>query len=151
MATGARAVPRAHLVDEVLQVLVGQVLPGADDLVEICVHELVHQVDVAKVRDLAVRRPHDVPQPDDILVLQVPQQLHLQNAAAARCPPPDVICIVWSDDKVWVSAAVCDATQHHMYLAQGAPGDDGVLKHGTDLLDGYLQNVVHDTSSHASS
>jgi hypothetical protein len=38
--------------------------------------------------------------------------------------------------------------QHDTYLAQGAPGDDGILKHGIDLLDGYLQNVVHDAFVH---
>jgi hypothetical protein len=77
----------AHLVDEVLQVLVGQMLPGANDLVEIRVHQLVHQVNVAEVRDLAVRWPHDVSQPDDVLVLQVPQQLDLHDAVTAHHPP----------------------------------------------------------------
>ena len=36
----------ACLVDKVLVVVISERLGGADDLVQVCVHQLIHQVDI---------------------------------------------------------------------------------------------------------
>ena len=78
----AGAVPcpeAAHLVGEVLHVVVAERLRRADDLVQVRVHELVHEVDVV---ELVARAggDHHVLHRDDVLVLQVPQQRDLRDS-----------------------------------------------------------------------
>jgi hypothetical protein len=58
--------PPPHLVDEVLVVLVGERLRGADDLVQVGVHQLVNGVDIVVPGWVGgmgrVEREHDVSQ-----------------------------------------------------------------------------------------
>jgi hypothetical protein len=67
-----------HLVDEVLEVLVRKRLRGADDLVQVGVHELVHQVHVVEALPGGL---HDVAHADDVVMAQVAQQLDLPQRA----------------------------------------------------------------------
>lgn len=41
-STNTRPSPATHLVDEVLEVVVAEWLGGADNLVQVCVHQLIH-------------------------------------------------------------------------------------------------------------
>mmetsp|Transcript_33334 Transcript_33334/g.99266 ORF Transcript_33334/g.99266 Transcript_33334/m.99266 type:complete len:427 (-) Transcript_33334:1908-3188(-) len=68
-----------HLVDEILVMLVRQWLRGADDLMQIGVHELVDCVDVVVV--VAVRRQLNIAYCDNILMMQVTQQLDFAKRA----------------------------------------------------------------------
>ena len=72
-----------HLVNEVLTVVVRQVLRAAYDLVQVCVHELVHEVDV--VEEVPARRPQDVSHRDDVLVLEIPQQRDFAQCSSRVC------------------------------------------------------------------
>ena len=67
------------LVDEVLDVVVGELLGRLDDLVEVSVHELVHEVEVGKGG--VGFGTHDVEEADEVLVAEVPQELHLAKGA----------------------------------------------------------------------
>lgn len=60
--------PPEDLVDEVLDVLVGEFLAGVDDAVEVCFHELGDDVDVVEA-GLGVGLV-DVEEADDVLVLE---------------------------------------------------------------------------------
>mmetsp|Transcript_10913 Transcript_10913/g.27526 ORF Transcript_10913/g.27526 Transcript_10913/m.27526 type:complete len:305 (+) Transcript_10913:506-1420(+) len=68
-----------QLVDEVLAVLVAERLRGANDLVQVRVHELIKDVHVFE--DLPVGRWQDIPNLDDVFVLEVPQELNLAEHA----------------------------------------------------------------------
>ena len=54
------------LVDEVLEVVISQGLGGADDLVQVRIHQLIDDVDV--IETLLGGRPHDVAHSDDVVV-----------------------------------------------------------------------------------
>jgi hypothetical protein len=58
-----------HLVDEVADVVWAELLRAADDLVQVCVHQLIHQVHVTE-RPRA-RRRHNVAQRNHVLMPQV--------------------------------------------------------------------------------
>jgi hypothetical protein len=57
-----------YLVDEVLEVLVGEGLGGADDLVQVCVHEFIQQIDIIEPVPGSL---HDVPHANDVLMSEV--------------------------------------------------------------------------------
>ena len=67
--------PAEDLVDEVLAVVVREALVGADDLVEVGVHELVDHVDVLEL--LPGGRRQDVLERDHVLVGEVLKELDL--------------------------------------------------------------------------
>ena len=89
-----------HLVNEVLRVVVRERLGGANDLVQVRVHELVHQVHVLEVGTR--RRRHDVLHRDDVLVAQVAQQLDL-----SRCVH-SVLVSVAKSPPVWLGTAALE-------------------------------------------
>mmetsp|Transcript_39239 Transcript_39239/g.103439 ORF Transcript_39239/g.103439 Transcript_39239/m.103439 type:complete len:321 (-) Transcript_39239:246-1208(-) len=64
------------LVNEVLDVVVGERLLGVDDVVQVSVHQLENKVNVLPLINLARRRQHDVAQVEDVLMREVLQQLH---------------------------------------------------------------------------
>mmetsp|Transcript_6853 Transcript_6853/g.12421 ORF Transcript_6853/g.12421 Transcript_6853/m.12421 type:complete len:232 (-) Transcript_6853:220-915(-) len=68
-----------NLVDEVLAVVVRQRLSGADDLVQIGVHQLIHHVHVLEA--LARGGRQDVVYVDDVFVAEVHQQFDLPQRA----------------------------------------------------------------------
>lgn len=74
---GEGGVDRGYLVDEVLAVVVREALRGPYDLVEVCVHELIDDIDVLEF--LAAGRRQDVLYPDDVLVVEVPEELDLSQ------------------------------------------------------------------------
>ena len=59
--------PPEDLVEEVLDVLVTERLHGVDDVMEIALHEIQHDVDVLEGRAV-LRGLHDVQDGDDVLV-----------------------------------------------------------------------------------
>jgi hypothetical protein len=67
------------LVEEVLDVLVREVVLRVDDLVQVGLHEVEHDVDVDE--RLILRRRDEIAQADDILVLEVPEHLDLAQDA----------------------------------------------------------------------
>ena len=67
--------PAQDLVQEILAVLVAEALRRSQDLVEVRVHQLVHQVDVVEV--ILGRGTHDVLEQHDVLVLQPAKELDL--------------------------------------------------------------------------
>ena len=80
-----------HLVDKVLDVIIGQLLLRVDDVVEIGVEELGHEVHVLPVLDAPAIGHHDVLEAQDILVLEVLQQAHLtQHSLTVDCVPEGV-------------------------------------------------------------
>lgn len=56
-----------HLVDEVLEVLIGEGLSRRDNAVHVGLHEICHDVDVLEVSRVW-RNRHDVGDRDDVLV-----------------------------------------------------------------------------------
>ena len=71
------------LVDKVLDVVVGERLLRVDDVVQVGVEQLGHQVDVLPVLRLAGGRHHDVAQVEHVLVRKVLQQPDLAQDALA--------------------------------------------------------------------
>jgi len=65
------------LVDKVLDVVVGERLLRVDNVVEVGVQQLGHQVHVLPILDLASVGHHDVLEAEHVLVLEVLQQTHL--------------------------------------------------------------------------
>ena len=65
------------LVDEVLDVVVGERLLAVDDVVQVRVHQLEREVDVIPLINRPGRRRHDVAQVEDVLVVEVLQQANL--------------------------------------------------------------------------
>ena len=83
-ANNKAARPVTYLIDEVLEMLVCEGLGGPDDLMQICVHQVMHQIHVLEV--LLRCWPHDILQPNNVWMLKVPQQLHLsQRLSAVGC------------------------------------------------------------------
>ena len=69
--------PAQDLVDEVLDVVVGERLLRVDDVVQVGVEQLGHEVDILPVLDPASVGHHDVLEAKHVLVLEVLQQPHL--------------------------------------------------------------------------
>lgn len=70
-----------YLVDEILEVLIGEGLPRSDDPVHVGLHEVRDDVDVLEVGRVRGDR-HDVGDGDDVLVaVEVPEQLDLPDDA----------------------------------------------------------------------
>ena len=63
---------RGDLVNEILAMVIGEGLGGADDLMKVSVHELVHNVHIVKA--LTANRLHDVLDSNDVLVEQMAQE-----------------------------------------------------------------------------
>lgn len=78
-----------HLIDEVLAVIVAELL-RADDAVEICLHKLLDEVDLAELVD--VGRLEDVEDGDDVFVMEVAKELYL-----AECSETEHGVIKWRD------------------------------------------------------
>ena len=72
-----------RLVHKVLAVLVRERLRRADDLVQVCVHQLIHQVHVVELGQRG--RAQHVVQRHDVVVAQVAQQLYLAQRASRVC------------------------------------------------------------------
>ena len=70
------------LVGEALDVVVGEVLRRADDLVEVGLEELGHEVDVVPAVDPLVVGQQHVVQREDVLVVEVAEQLDLAQHVA---------------------------------------------------------------------
>mmetsp|Transcript_7259 Transcript_7259/g.24722 ORF Transcript_7259/g.24722 Transcript_7259/m.24722 type:complete len:287 (-) Transcript_7259:286-1146(-) len=66
-----------HLVHKVLDVVVRQGLLGVDDVVQVRVQQLGHEVHVLPSLRLAGRRSHDVAEAEHVLVVEVAQELEL--------------------------------------------------------------------------
>ena len=74
---------REELEHKVLDVVVGERLLRVDDVVQVGVEQLGHEVDVLPVLDPASVGHHDVLEAQHVLVLEVLQQPHLPQHALA--------------------------------------------------------------------
>ena len=68
--------PPEYLVEKILDVLVAEGLHRVDDVVEVALHEVQHDVDVFEGRAI-LGGLHHVQDRDDVLVTQVPEDLEL--------------------------------------------------------------------------
>lgn len=69
-----------HLVDEELEVVITERLRRSDDLMKVCIHQVLDNVQILKV---LLRRSHKLPQADHIIMLQVAEQHAFSQGASA--------------------------------------------------------------------
>lgn len=70
---------QTYLIDEVLCVFIREFLLGLEDLVEVCVHQLVHDVEISQIS--GVNWHHDIMNADDVFVFEVPEQLDFSDGS----------------------------------------------------------------------
>jgi hypothetical protein len=68
-----------------LEVLIGQRLLGSDDLVQVSVHQLIHEVNVLEALLGRSWRLHDVYKLDNVFVLELPEQRNLTKSPPGVC------------------------------------------------------------------
>ena len=69
-----------YLIEEIADMIIAQSL-GLQQFVQICLHQTLHDVDVSE--GLHVERPEDVPDIDDVLVLEPVEDLDFPQSSLA--------------------------------------------------------------------
>ena len=128
-----------ELVEEVLDVLVGERLRRADHLVQVGVHQVRHHVQVGAVG----RAAHQVADADDILVVEVEEELDLaERALGGRLVLEDVADLLDRDEALRRVTRVHRRADHAVRAAPDKLLDDVAAVDGkvgaTDGRDGLF-------------